>query len=273
MDFNVNDIWSKLLEMAVEYGPRLIGAIIILMVGIYIIRLVDRLMKRRLDKHSNDPSLTTFLKSLVNIALKVLLVISVLSMVGVEMTSFIAILGAAGLAIGMALSGMLQNFAGGVVILIFKPFKVGDYIDAQGHAGTVKEIQIFSTVLTTLDNKTIIVPNGQLATATMTNYSTQPQRRVDWSFGIAYGDDLEAAKSHIQSLCDADQRILKDPSVLIAVGELGASSVNIYVRAWVNAADYWSVFFDMNEQVYKTFAHKGLNIPFPQLDVHLHQQK
>ena len=273
MNFNINDIWSKLIEMALEYGPKLLGAIVILVVGIYIIRLIDKLLCRMLARNNNDQSLTTFLKSLVNIALKTLLVVSVLSMLGIEMTSFIAILGAAGLAVGMALSGMLQNFAGGVIILLFKPFKVGDFIDAQGHSGIVKEIQIFNTVLTTPDNKTIIVPNGGLSTSTMTNFSTQEQRRVDWSFGIAYGDDLETARAHLQSLCDSDSRILKDPAVFIGVGGLGDSSVNIYVRAWVNAADYWGVFFDMNEQVYKTFAQKGLNIPFPQLDVHLHQQK
>ena len=273
MNIDISNIWSKLLDMAVEYGPKLLGAIVIAIVGMYIIKLIDKLLGKMLERNNNDQSLITFLKSMVNIALKTLLVISVLSMLGIEMTSFIAILGAAGLAVGMALSGMLQNFAGGVIILLFKPFKVGDFIDAQGQIGTVKEIQIFNTVLTTLDNKTIIVPNGGLSTLSLVNYSTQETRRVDWSFSIAYGDDLEAAKAHIKSLCDADQRILKDPAVFIALSEMASSSVNIVVRAWVNAADYWGVFFDMNENVYKTFASKGLHIPFPQLDVHIQQQK
>jgi small conductance mechanosensitive channel len=193
-------------------------------------------------------------------------------MLGVEMTSFIAILGAAGLAVGLALSGTLQNFAGGVMILLFRPFKVGDFIDAQGFMGSVKEIQIFNTILKTPDNKTIIIPNGGLSTSSMTNFSTEPQRRVDWTFGIGYGDDAEKAKAVLKRLCDEDERILKDPEVFIALSALADSSVNFVVRAWVNAPDYWNVFFDMNEKVYKTFAEEGLNIPFPQMDVHVHKQ-
>ena len=186
-----------------------------------------------------------------------MLVIAVLGMLGIEMTSFIAILGAAGLAVGMALSGTLQNFAGGVMLLIFKPFKVGDLIDAQGYTGVVSEIQIFNTILKTPDNRTIIIPNAGLSNSAMVNFSTEEQRRVDWTFGIGYGDDTEIAK---------------DPELFIAVSELADSSVNFAVRAWVNAADYWGVFFEMNEKVYKTFEKKGLNIPYPQMDVHVHQQ-
>ena len=200
-----------------------------------------------------------------------MLIISVLSMLGIEMTSFIAILGAAGLAVGMALSGTLQNFAGGVMILLFKPFKVEDVIEAQGFLGKVSEIQIFNTILKTPDNKTIIIPNGGLATGPMTNYTTEPQRRVDWTFGIGYGDDVDQAKTVIQALCDQDTRILKDPELFIAVSELADSSVNFAVRAWVKGEDYWDVYFDLNEKVYKTFDQKGLNIPFPQMDVHVHQ--
>ena len=191
-------------------------------------------------------------------------------MLGVEMTSFIAILGAAGLAVGMALSGTLQNFAGGVMLLIFKPFKVGDFIEAQGYAGVVKEIQIFNTIITTGDNKTIIIPNGGLSTSSMVNYSTMPTRRVDWTFGIGYGDDVDKAKEVLKKLLSEDARILKDPEPFIAVSELADSSVNFVVRAWVNGADYWGVFFDMNEKVYKTFDKEGLNIPYPQMDVHIH---
>ena len=200
-----------------------------------------------------------------------MLFISVLGMVGIQMTSFIAILGAAGLAVGMALSGTLQNFAGGVMILLFKPFKVGDFIDAQGHMGSVKEIQIFNTILTTPDNKTIIIPNGGLSTSSMTNFSTEPLRRVDWTFGIGYGDSIDQARKVLKELADADSRILKDPEVFIGVSALADSSVNFAVRAWVKAEDYWGVFFDMNENVYNTFNKEGINIPFPQMDVHVHK--
>jgi len=190
---------------------------------------------------------------------------------GVEMTSFVAILAAAGFAIGMALSGTLQNFAGGVMILLFKPFKIGDYIDAQGHSGSVKEIQVFNTIMTTPDNKTIILPNGPLSTGAMVNYSTEPQRRVDWTIGIGYGDDVDKAYEVIKKLLAGDDRILDDPEPFIAVKELADSSVNFAVRAWVNSADYWGVFFRMNEEVYKTFEKEGLNIPYPQTDVHIHK--
>ena len=193
-------------------------------------------------------------------------------MVGIQMTSFIAILGAAGLAVGMALSGTLQNFAGGVMILIFKPFKNGDFIEAQGHTGTVSEIQIFNTILKTLDNKTIIIPNGGLANGSMTNYSTEEKRRVDWTFGVGYGDKTDDAKGLLLELMSEDSRILSDPAApFVAVSELGDSSVNFAVRAWVKAEDYWGVFFDMNEKVYNTFDKKGLSIPYPQMDVHVHK--
>jgi small conductance mechanosensitive channel len=222
-----------------------------------------------MDKSKLDVSLTTFLKSMIDILLKVLLIISVMGMMGIQMTSFIAILGAAGLAVGMALSGTLQNFAGGVMILIFKPFKVGDFINAQGYSGVVKEIRIFVTVLTTPDNKTIFIPNGPLSNGSLTNFSTQPNRRVDWTFGIAYGDDYDKAKAMLLDMMKEDKRILTDPEPFVALGELADSSVNLTVRAWVKAADYWGVYFDMNEKFYKNADQFGLSIPFPQMDVHL----
>jgi small conductance mechanosensitive channel len=223
-----------------------------------------------LEKRKTDDSLRPFLKGIVNGLLKVLLVISVLGMLGIEMTSFIAILGAIGLAVGLALSGTLQNFAGGIMLLIFRPFKVGDVIDAQGYTGKVSEIQIFNTILKTFDNKTIIIPNGGLSTSSMTNYSAEDKRRVDWTFGIGYGDDASKAQNVIKKLCDEDSRILKDPEVFVAISELGDSSVNFAVRAWVNSEDYWGVFFDMNKKVYEVFDREGLNIPYPQMDVHVH---
>lgn len=267
----MNEIITKIIDMAIEYGPKLIGAILIWIVGVYVIKFVLKLMSKMLDKRKSDDSLASFLKSLVNVTLKTLLIISVLSMLGIEMTSFVAILGAAGLAVGMALSGMLQNLAGGVIILLFKPFKVGDTIDAQGQVGTVKEIQIFNTILVTPDNKVIIVPNGGLSTSTMTNFSAQETRRVDWTVGIAYGDDIDKAKQIIRDLCNADSRILKDPEVFIGLSELASSSVNITIRAWVNAADYWGVFFDMNENLYRNFTKGNINIPYQQIDVHVKQ--
>ncbi len=267
----MENIRENAILFAMDYGPRLIGAIIVLLVGLQLIAWFVKWMKRTLEKREFDPSLKPFLTSLVSTLLRVLLVISVMSMVGIAMTSFVAILAAAGLAIGLALSGTLQNFAGGVIILIIKPFKVGDFITAQGYSGTVIEIQIFNTVLKTPQNVIIIIPNGGLATGSLTNFSVLPTRRADWSFGIAYGDSYDKAKQVLLKLLEEDERVLKDPAPFIALGELGDSSVNITVRAWANSADFWGMFFDMNEKVYKAFAKEGINIPFPQMDVHLHK--
>lgn len=260
---------SKVIDLGTAFGSRIIGAIIILIVGSWLIRRLNRLIVTILEKRHVEASLASFIKSLVRITLNFLLVIILISKLGIETSSFIALFASAGVAIGMALSGTLQNFAGGVMILLFKPFKVGDVIEAQGQCGSVKEIQIFNTLVTTPDNKIIIIPNGGLSTGITKNYSKEPTRRVDWEFGIAYGDDYDQAKAVLEKLIAADERILKDPAHFIALTSLGASSVNIVVRAWVNAADYWGVFFDMNEKVYKTFSREGLNIPFPQMDVHL----
>jgi len=266
-----NELLNQATELALTYGPKLIGAIAVWIIGGWIIKVIVNGFGKGMDKAGTDASLKPFLLSLVGALLKVMLVISVLSMLGIQMTSFIAILGAAGLAVGMALSGTLQNFAGGVMILIFKPFKVGDVINAQGFVGSVSEIQIFNTILKTPDNKTIIIPNGGLSTGSMTNFSTEARRRVDWTIGVGYGDDLDKARQVIKKLCDDDSRILKDPEVFIAVSELADSSVNFAVRAWVEAGDYWGVYFDMNENVYKTFDKEGLNIPYPQMDIHVHK--
>ncbi len=268
---NTEQILEQINQIALEYGPKIISAIAVWIIGGWVIKAVTNRFNKMLEKRETDESLKPYMKSLVGSLLKILLIITVLSMLGVEMTSFIAILGAAGLAVGLALSGTLQNFAGGAMILLFKPFKVGDVIEAQGFIGKVSEIQIFNTILKTPDNKTIIIPNGGLATSSMTNYTTEPTRRVDWTFGIGYGDDVDKAKEVIKGLCDQDPRILKDPELFIAVSALADSSVNFAVRAWVNADDYWNVFFEMNEKVYKSFDREGLNIPFPQMDVHLHR--
>lgn len=267
---SVNTLWEKFNDVVITFGPRLIGAIITLIIGWWIIKVIQRSVRKGFEKKEMEPSLRGFLNSMIGILLKTLLLISVVGMIGVQMTSFIAILGAAGLAVGMALSGTLQNFAGGVIILLFKPFKVGDYIEAQGHSGSVNEIQIFNTILKTPDNKTIIIPNGGLSTGSMINYSTEPQRRVDFVFGIGYGDDVDKAKAVIQRIIDEDDRILKDPESFVAVTELADSSVNLVVRVWAEASNYWGIYFDMHEKVYKTFDKEGLNIPFPQMDLHVH---
>jgi small conductance mechanosensitive channel len=266
---NPENILNQLTAILVSYGPKLLGAIAVWIIGGWIVKLLVKGLTRMMNKSNMDASLKPFLTSVVGTLLKIMLIISVLGMLGIEMTSFIAILGAAGLAVGMALSGTLQNFAGGVMILLFKPFKVGDVIQAQGFTGAVSEIQIFNTILKTPDNKTIFIPNGGLSTSSMTNLSTEEMRRVDWTFGIGYGDDVDKAKAVIRQMCDEDSRILKDPEVFVAVSELADSSVNFAVRAWVKGTDYWAVFFDMNENIYKTFNKEGLNIPYPQMDVHV----
>lgn len=254
---------------AVEYGMKILGALATLVIGLYVVSIIRSVIVRMLDRSKVDPSLRSFLSSMISVLLKILVYITALGVLGIEMTSFIAIMGAAGLAIGMALSGTLQNFAGGVMILLFKPYKVGDVIEAQGYVGAVKEIQIFITILTTPDNKTVLIPNGPLATGSMINYSTQATRRVDWIFGISYGDDIDKAYSVLKRLIAADERILNDPEPFMALHALADSSVNIAVRVWVKSEDYWAVFFKMNEEVYRSFANEGLSIPFPQMDVHL----
>lgn len=262
-----------LVNYAITYGGKIMLAALTLLIGLWLIKKFTKMLRRVFEKRSFDKSLQTFLISFIGITLKLLLIISVITMVGVQMTSFIALLGAAGLAFGMALSGTLQNFAGGVMLLILKPFKVGDYIEAQGFAGTVKEMQIFHTILNTPDKKLIIIPNGGLSTGSLINYSTEPTRRVDWTFGIGYSDDIDKAKRVILEVLSADERILKDPEPFVGVSSLGASSVDIATRVWVNAADYWDVFFKMNEEVKKTFDKQEISIPFPQHDVHIYQSK
>ncbi|MCR9012636.1 mechanosensitive ion channel family protein [Gabonibacter chumensis] len=264
---------TKVIDLGVSLGSKLLIALVVLLVGRWIVKKLNRLLVTILEKRKVEASLSSFVKSLVSITLNLLLIIIVIGVLGIETSSFIALFASAGVAIGMALSGTLQNFAGGVMILLFKPFKVGDFIEAQGQSGTVKEIQIFNTIVTTADNKIIIIPNGGLSTGIMKNYSKEETRRVDWQFGIAYGDSYDKAKEVIGRLLDEDSRVLKTPVYFIALTSLGDSSVNIVVRAWVNAADYWGVFFDMNEKVYKTFARENLNIPFPQMDVHVHGTK
>ncbi len=260
-------------DLLLDIGIRLGTALLILIIGFWLARQLSKGFKKVLVRRETDASLTTFLVSLTSIGMKVLVIISVITQLGVEMTSFVALLGAAGLAIGMAFSGTLSNFAGGVIILLLKPFKVGDYVETQGEEGVVQEVQIFNTILTTLDNKVIILANGAVANDTIVNYTKAKKRRVDWSFGIAYGDDLKVAKELLHKFIKEDDRILQNEENFVALGELGDSSVNITCRAWVDVEHYWAVFFDMNERVYTEFEGAGLSIPFPQMEVHMQPQE
>ena len=252
-----------------SFCVSLLGALAFLFIGFWVSKLIVKALRKMMVRKNSDPGLISFVSSLANIALKIMIIISVMGMVGIQMTSFIAVLGAAGIAVGMALQGTLSNFASGVMILIFKPYKVDDYIEANGVAGVVKEIQIFNTIITTVDNKTIIVPNGSLATNTLTNYSKQPIRRVDWTVGVSYGTDFNVAKESIMRILNADSRVLKDPEVFVSITSLSDSSVDIVVRAWVNSPDYWGVYFDFYNIVYAKFNEEGISFPFPQMDVHI----
>lgn len=264
----VLELGDQAVQFAMTYGPKAVIAIVSLIVGFWLIRHVVGTVEKHLISRT-EKTLATFLKSLLSIFLKTILVIMVASYIGIETTSLIAVLGAAGLAVGLALQGSLSNFAGGVLILFFKPFKVGDLIDAQGYIGTVKEIQIFNTILLTADNRMVVIPNASLSNGAMVNINHEPTRRVDFVFGVGYGDDIDKVKRIIDSVTDADSRVLKDPAKLIVLSELADSSVNFTVRLWVNTADYWGVYFGVQEAMKKAFDKEGISIPFPQRDVHL----
>ena len=268
---NLNQYTDQAIELSMKYAPTLVLAIITLIVGIIIINGFVKFLRKFLIKREVDESLVPFLASLTNVLLKAMLLISVASMVGIQTTSFIAVLGAAGLAIGLALQGSLSNFAGGVLILLFKPFKVDDVIEAQGVIAAVHAIRIFHTELKTFDNKTIILPNALLSNDKIINYSTEEKRKVEWIFGIGYSDDIDKAREVIKKVIFTDSRILDKDNPFINVAELGDSSVNFKVRAQVNGEDYWGVYFEMTENVKKAFDKAGISIPFPQNDVHLYQ--
>ena len=265
---DVEQLLSKLLDWGIEVGKDLLGAIIIYIVGRFIIKQVGRLLARILEKRKLEISVQTFLRSLVSILLNLILAFAIVSRLGVETTSFAALLASAGVAIGMALSGNLSNFAGGLIILVFKPFKVGDYIEGQNANGTVREIQIFHTILTTADNKVIYIPNGALSSGTVTNYSREDTRRVDWVIGVEYGENYDKVESTVRRILAADSRILNAPAPFVALHALDASSVNIVIRVWVKSSDYWGIYFDMNKTIYTVFNEEGIGFPFPQLTVH-----
>lgn len=264
----VQELINKGIDLGVEAGKSIIIAIIIYFVGKGLISLINRMLVGMMVRKNIDPAIQSFTKSLVNILLMVLLVISVVSALGVNTTSFAALLASAGVAVGMALSGNLQNLAGGIVILLFRPFRVGDYIEAQGTGGTVTEIQIFHTILTTADNKKIYLPNGALSSGNITNYSKEPLRRVDFTIGVEYGEDIDKVRKALSDILSMDERVLQEPAPVIVLGSLADSSVNMSVRVWVKGENYWSVYFETNEKIYNEFNRLGINFPYPQLTIH-----
>lgn len=264
----VQELINKGIDLGVEAGKSIIIAIIIYFVGKGLISLINRMLVGMMVRKNIDPAIQSFTKSLVNILLMVLLVISVVSALGVNTTSFAALLASAGVAVGMALSGNLQNLAGGIVILLFRPFRVGDYIEAQGTGGTVTEIQIFHTILTTADNKKIYLPNGALSSGNITNYSKEPLRRVDFTVGVEYGEDIDKVRKALSDILSMDERVLLEPAPVIVLGSLADSSVNMSVRVWVKSENYWSVYFETNEKIYNEFNRLGINFPYPQLTIH-----
>ncbi|MDR2936744.1 MAG: mechanosensitive ion channel [Rikenellaceae bacterium] len=270
-NMSVQELIEAIAHSTINILLKIILALAVFYAGRWVIRRIRRWISRIMERREVDLSLRTFLLSLTHISLMVILIYMIVGILGINTTSFVALFASAGLAIGMALSGTLQNFAGGIMVLLQKPFRVGDYIEAQGQAGTVKEIRLFNTVLNTSDNKTITVPNGGLSTGIINNYSREENRRVEWIFGISYGNDYDRAKTLIAEMLEHDERILYVPEPFIGLHALAGSSVNIVVRAWVGRDDYWDVYFDLNEKVYKAFPPAGLNIPFPQMDVHVHQ--
>ncbi|WP_152205495.1 mechanosensitive ion channel family protein [Marinobacter changyiensis] len=270
-DGQAAELLQQAIAMIMTYAPKVLLAIVTLVIGLWLINRFINILDKKLG--ARDPTLNKFVCGLIGVIFKVLLFISVASMIGIATTSFIAVIGAAGLAIGLALQGSLANFAGGVLILIFKPFKVGDTIEAQGFLGAVAEIQILYTVVNTFDNRRIVIPNGSLSNATLINVSIYSTRRCDMTFGIHYNDDIDKAKAIIKRLIEEDERSLTDPPPRIAVGSLGDNSVNLIVRPWVPTDDLWPYYWDMQEKVKKAFDAEGITIPFPQRDVHMYQEK
>ena len=264
-----HEVLQTMLSEAVWIVIKIVIALAIYFLGRWIVRRVVRLIDVAMERRKVDISLRSFMRNTVRVVFSLILVLIVVQTLGVNVTSLIAVFSAATLAIGMALSGTAQNFAGGVMILMMKPYRVGDYISAQGQSGTVREIKLFSTVITTTDNQTIYIPDNANATANIDNYTTAEQRRVDWTVGISYGDDVDVARETILAMLAADARILRETAPVVWVAALADSSVNLTVRAWVANADYWDVFFEYNERFYKELPKAGINFPFPQMDVHV----
>ena len=263
---------SDVISYVVQFGKNVVVAIIVYFVGRFVIKYAVKALRAVTQKHSMEASLTSFLNSLISISLNLLLAIIIIGILGIDTSSFLAVFASAGIAVGMALSGTLQNFAGGVLILLLKPYKVGDYIEAQGFGGTVREIQIFNTVLTTTDNQTIIIPNGPLATGSLKNSTKAPYRRIDIDVEVAYGTDPDEVRKVLHDIVEADNRIMKEPkekAPFIPMTTMSSSSIIFQIRLWTKASDYWTVRFETIEKVYKQLTESGIEIPFPQMDVHL----
>ena len=271
MDFS--NILPRLQELLAFYGLKIVAAIVIFIVGRWIAKALKNVVKRMMAKGNVEEILISFVGNLTYIALLVFVIIAALNQLGIQTTSFIAIIGAAGLAIGLALQGSLANFAAGVLMIIFRPFQVGEYIEGAGVAGSVEKVQIFTTQLKTPDNKTIIIPNAKIMGDNITNYSAKDTRRVDMVIGVGYGDDLKKVREILEDILAKDDRILEDPAPTIGVLELGDNSVNFAVRPWVKRDDYWGTYFDVTETVKRRFDEKGISIPYPQRDVHLYEYK
>lgn len=263
------DIQQILNDYIMPWGINIVMALVIFVIGRWIVGIINKLVTKVMQRAETDEILISFLTSILRSVLLLFVIVAALGQLGVDTTSFIALLGAAGLAIGLSLQGSLQNFASGVMLIVFRPFSKGDFVEVAGTSGSVTEISIFTTTLTTPDNKLIIVPNGAIYGGTITNYSAKDTRRVDMVFGIGYGDDIHKAKQLLTDIIAADDRVLQDPAPTIALGELGDSSVNFLVRPWVKSGDYWAVMWETNEKVKDTFDNNGISIPFPQMDIHL----
>ena len=276
MDVTTNDV-NKYADLAVqyatEYGIKIIGAIAIFVIGKWVAKKLSALARKLMDRAEVDGTLSAFIASIIDILLMVVVILAAIKNLGIDTTSLIAMLGAAGLAIGLALQGTFGNIGAGVILILFRPFEVGNFVSVAGESGTVEAITLFNTTLLTPDNKVILIPNSAITSGNITNFSKKEKRRVDFTFGIGYDDDIKLAKTTLQEIIDADERILKDPASFIGVGELADSSVNFTVRVWVKAADYWGVHFDMIEKVKLTFDEKGISIPYPQMDVHANVTK
>ena len=266
---NLDKYWNMGIDMAMEYAPKVLLALITLFIGLRIIKFLVGIVRKRLEKSNTDETLRPFITNLVSWALKIMLFISVASMLGVATTSFVAVLGAAGLAIGLALQGSLANFAGGALLLLFRPYRVGDLIESQGRTGTVKEIQIFNTIMVTPENHTVVLPNGAVSNGDIVNYTALGTRRVDLSIGVAYDADIKKAKDVLMEAMSNHPKVLKDPAPYVGVSELGDSAVNLVVRPWCNIDDYWDVYFGVLEDGKNALDQNNISIPFPQMDVHL----
>lgn len=272
-NMSAEDMISSLASWALELGMKIAIALLIYFVGRWFIRRITKLMQRVCDRRGVDLSLQLFFKRLIEVVLYIGIALTVISVLGINATSLVAMFASASLAIGMALSGTMQNFAGGVMIMLLRPYRIGDYVEAQGQAGTIKEIRLFNTVITTYDHKTVYIPNSTISSGIINNYSQEPLRRVDWNITISYGDDVAVARRVLLDMMKADSRIKSDPAPVVYVSSLGDNAVNLSARGWVNNADYWETFFDLNERIYNELPHHGLNFPFPQLQLHYDDKK